>query len=68
LPAKVTWKPGKWSWGKRVVYGKWRYVWASDLFVMVIRFKSGTRTIRMHGDKPEWGSWKYLGQYTEEQR
>lgn len=57
------WREGVWKRGKQTVKGVWRYVWASDRFVIELdstdRITGQRREIVVYGgETPEWGNWK----------
>lgn len=53
----------KWSNGKTILTGRYRYYWPSDSFT--IQLDRGNRTFTVKNDTPEWGKYKLMRETNE---
>ena len=49
---------GIWTNGKTTLSGRWRYIWATGVFVIEINNRA--KRIVTHNDEPIWGRYRLL--------
>jgi hypothetical protein len=58
------WRDGKWTKGNRTIEGKWRYIWASNCFSIVLnskdRITGETRKTVSFDEQPNFNGWKLV--------
>jgi hypothetical protein len=59
------WYDGKWTKGNKTIEGKWRYIWETDCFYVVLNSTDPVtgepRKIKnLYGEQPNFNGWKLV--------